>query len=102
MRWGSLLLLMPRSILEVPQLPAALVAALLSSLASQPGDSLLSEVSSTSSPSPLQETVSKLGLRGLFRGTYSRLAQMSVIVVAQLVANDFVRSAVGLGQLGVK
>jgi hypothetical protein len=89
-----------RSTCEAPQVPCAFAAALLSSLASQPGDSLLSESATAAEEETLLESVGRLGPRGLFRGTYSRLTQMTVIVVVQLVANDYIREAVGLGKLG--
>ena len=44
-------------------------------------------------------TAARLGPTGLFVGTQARLAQMLLIVVVQLLANDSIRSAVGLGTM---
>ena len=113
------------------QLSSATLAAVFSSLASQPGDSLLSEVNRASAGGSgdgaaadgadgdaaaaappgkaaaaaeeeegLLATAARLGPEGLFRGTSARLLQMIVIVVVQLLANDAIRSACGLGPMG--
>ena len=47
----------------------------------------------------LLATAARLGPGGLYVGTQARLAQMLLIVVVQLVANDSIRSAVGLGTM---
>ena len=105
---------------------AALAAAFLSSLASQPGDTLLSIVNKTArsscaakpattasgtadavdvvaatstSPSALTiiaEAVNELGLQGLFRGTRERLVHVAVIVVTQLLIYDTIKAALGI------
>ena len=107
------------------QLFCATLAAVVSSLASQPGDALLSDVncrgravggtpggSILSSDATddcvlgdeefgLLEAVRRLGVAGLFRGTQARLVQMLLIVVVQLLVNDSIRAAVGLGTMGI-
>ncbi|GMH52750.1 hypothetical protein TrLO_g8690 [Triparma laevis f. longispina] len=85
---------------QVPQVPAALISAVLSSLASQPGDALLS-YSTRDEGFSVFEGVKDLGLDGLFGGTKARLLQMVVIVSVQLLVNDSIRAALGLGVVGV-
>jgi solute carrier family 25 phosphate transporter 3 len=99
---------------------AALAAAVLFSLASQPGDTLLSIVntkarSSSSSPSSsdsasasasdassinalsiISEAVAELGFKGLFRGTQARLVHVGVIVVSQLLIYDSIKQSLGI------
>lgn len=93
----------------------ALVAALLSSLASQPGDTLLSAVnksarvaavgsaSTVPQKGPLAimgETIDELGIKGLFKGTKARLLHVSVIVVTQLLVYDFIKQLCGVPLTG--
>ena len=99
---------------------AALAAAFLSSIASQPGDTLLSVVnkaarspshspSPSPSPSPtsqrqsevsamtiISEAINELQFRGLFRGTRERLVHVGVIVVTQLLIYDSIKSLMGI------
>lgn len=98
---------------------SALAAAFLSSLASQPGDTLLSIVNKTarSSLAPaaaiaggaakppaapvdawsiIRDAVAELGVAGLFRGTQARLVHVGVIVVTQLLIYDGIKSALGI------
>lgn len=77
----------------IAQLLCATAAAIVSSLASQPGDALLTAASQ-------DKENNKLDLAGLFRGTQARLIQMILIVVIQLLANDAIRESVGLGAIG--
>ncbi|KAG8464750.1 hypothetical protein KFE25_010118 [Diacronema lutheri] len=94
------------------QLGCAVVAAVVASLGSQPGDALLSAVNqraeegfemsdgaSLARPS-LLDVAGELGATGLFRGTGARLLQMLIIVVVQLVANDFFRELSGARSVG--
>ena len=102
---------------------AALVAAVLSSLASQPGDTLLSAVNQSSKKvflegpiggigeeieialkNPLEvmrDTLDEVGFRGLFKGTKARLLHVSFYVVVQFLVYDFVKQLVGLPVTGV-
>ena len=85
---------------------SALFAAFLASLASQPGDTLLSIINkksraatggaaALSSANPLV-LIPEVGLRGLFVGTQARLVHVSIIVVVQLVVYDYVKVLFGL------
>jgi solute carrier family 25 phosphate transporter 3 len=106
------------------QLACASVAAVVASLASQPGDALLSAanqraeelcvnppaagapptsatpLAASSAVSSTLQVVGDLGLEGLFRGTFARLLQVLVIVVVQLVANDSFRELCGVHSVG--
>lgn len=93
---------------------AALVAAVFSSLASQPGDTLLSIVNKSSrialatssggsasqppsnSVAMMKDAAISLGLKGLFKGTKARLLHVGVIVVVQLLIYDSVKAALGI------
>ena len=103
---------------------SALAAAFLSSLASQPGDTLLSIVNKTArrslvaavpaatsvadSAEPvavaapvdawsiIRDAVGELGFKGLFRGTQARLVHVGVIVVTQLLIYDGIKAALGI------
>jgi solute carrier family 25 (mitochondrial phosphate transporter), member 3 len=105
---------------------SALVAAVLSSLASQPGDTLLSAVNQSSKKAFLEgppngseariegidivtlqnpievmrDTIDEVGLKGLFKGTKARLLHVSFYVVVQFLVYDFVKQAVGLPVTG--
>lgn len=100
---------------------SALVAAVLSSLVSQPGDTLLSAVNQSSKKaflqgsvgsdgaeslallSPLEvmrTTIDELGFKGLFKGTKARLLHVSFYVVVQFLVYDFVKLSVGLPVTG--
>ncbi len=84
----------------------AIIAAILSSIASQPGDTLLSIVNKQARTTSSKETVnpinlmvnavSDLGFLGLFKGLKARLIHVSVIVVVQLVVYDNLKMAFGL------
>ena len=90
----------------------ALIAAVLSSLASQPGDTMLSAVNQNSrialsegkpyvgTIAIMKATVKEQGLSGLFKGTVARLYHVSVIVVAQLLVYDFVKELSGIPVTG--
>jgi solute carrier family 25 phosphate transporter 3 len=96
----------------------AVVAAVLSSLASQPGDTLLSAVNKSAKTAaaalgadgaagrpqgPLAvmgATINELGVAGLFKGTKARLVHVTVIVVTQLLVYDFIKSLCGLPATG--
>ena len=97
-------------------LTAALAAAVLSSLASQPGDTLLSivnkkarsssssssssssasDASSVNALSIISAAVAELGPKGLFRGTQARLVHVGVIVVSQLLIYDSIKQSLGI------
>jgi solute carrier family 25 (mitochondrial phosphate transporter), member 3 len=79
----------------------ALAAGVLSSLASQPGDTLLSMVNSQlgdgrSLLSTMMRIVSKLGIKGLFKGTGARIMHVSTVVMVQLVLYDAVKTKLGM------
>ena len=87
----------------------ALVAAILSSLASQPGDSVLSEVNKGSRESRRKQyppdgsilnVVQAMGWSDFFRGTQARLVHMCTIVTIQLVLYDNIKILVGLEPTG--
>eukprot|EP00293_Proteomonas_sulcata_P018750 CAMPEP_0184301150 /NCGR_PEP_ID=MMETSP1049-20130417/11410_1 /TAXON_ID=77928 /ORGANISM="Proteomonas sulcata, Strain CCMP704" /LENGTH=119 /DNA_ID=CAMNT_0026612061 /DNA_START=28 /DNA_END=387 /DNA_ORIENTATION=+ len=81
-----------------------LIAAVASSLASQPGDSLLSEINkggSTFGTSAL-EIMGGMGPTDYFRGTRARLVHMMAIVTTQLVCYDVIKQLVGLSATGAK
>mmetsp|Transcript_58159 Transcript_58159/g.131784 ORF Transcript_58159/g.131784 Transcript_58159/m.131784 type:complete len:331 (-) Transcript_58159:312-1304(-) len=81
-------------------------AAVVSSLLSQPGDTLLSEVNSgresqgEETSAGLLSLAQSLGPAGLMRGTQARLVQMLAIVVTQLLVYDSVKAFVGLPVTG--
>ena len=75
-----------------------LFAAVLSTLASQPGDAILSEVSrgGQGGDASIRGAVSHLGLSGLARGLPARLVQVGVIVTVQLILYDTLKHAFGV------
>ena len=93
------------------QLLSATLAAVVGALASQPGDTLLSQVNDADescavgeegicAPSDLLRLAAGLGVGGLYRGTVARLLHVTSIVVIQLLANDQIRAACGLVEMG--
>jgi solute carrier family 25 (mitochondrial phosphate transporter), member 3 len=99
---------------------AASVAAFLSTLASQPGDTLMTvinksqaaatvagiSVSATASASEniavtMWKTATSLGFRGLYVGTAARLLHISIIVVVQLLVYDYIKELCGLPITGM-
>ncbi len=89
---------------------SACLAGLLASLASQPGDTLLSMVNKAAtrkdisiSPEPsisITDIVSQLGVRGLYKGAKTRLLHVTVIVVVQLLVYDFIKTLCGIPVTG--
>ena len=88
---------------------SALAAGILSSLASQPGDALLSRVNTKSyvssevSSNSLQiiaDSWQELGMKGLFIGTKARLFHVSTIVVSQLLVYDIIKQICGIPASG--
>ncbi|EWM20665.1 mitochondrial phosphate carrier protein [Nannochloropsis gaditana] len=83
---------------------SALITGVFASIASQPGDVILSRVNKTKSHKAVVETmreaVQELGLRGLYKGTRARLLHVGMIVTIQLVIYDFVKQLVGLPATG--
>ena len=94
---------------------AAACAAILSTLASQPGDAILSEVSRGGSSdgedgtkrgrrekeggedqSGIVEVVARLGAGGLVQGLEARLVQVGIIVTVQLILYDSLKHAFGV------
>ena len=87
---------------------AAIVAALIGAVVSQPGDTLLTmlnqrtrtEISIKSWDTEMDpialmaETARDLGIRGLFAGFRARLLHVMTIVVSQLLIYDAVKQAV--------
>ena len=104
---------------------SALVAAFFSTIASQPGDTLLSIVNRESrvqkeeeqygdgvvlsqTPSPktgpltaLTATIQELGLQGLYKGTKARMLHIAVMLVIQLVVYDYIKLALGIAVTGL-
>jgi solute carrier family 25 (mitochondrial phosphate transporter), member 3 len=98
---------------------SASIAAVLSTLASQPGDTLMT-VLNKSNPNKSMNTVivsetakasrttassiinsmasnaKDLGLRGLYSGTKARLLHVAIIVVVQLLVYDYIKQLCGL------
>jgi solute carrier family 25 phosphate transporter 3 len=93
---------------------ASAIAASLSAVASQPGDSLLSRVNSrkktmttggtstgSTGPTPsLFEEAREMGLSGLFSGLPVRFAHCISIVVTQLVVYDAIKQSLGIAAAG--
>lgn len=101
---------------------SSIIAAVLSSLASQPGDTLLSVVNkkarvratvdgATSSISTsgngfsatlgvMKDSITELGVAGLFTGTKARLVHVTVMVVIQLFVYDYVKTLFGIPVTG--
>jgi hypothetical protein len=91
---------------------AAATAALLSTITSQPGDAILSEISrgrggsgeppegpgsgSESESESFVAAVQQLGAAGLVRGLRARLVQVGIIVTVQLVLYDTLKHAFGV------
>ena len=79
---------------------AAASAAVLSTIASQPGDAILSEVSKADEgdegSGSIKRAIDTLGAAGLVRGLRARLVQVGVIVTVQLVLYDTLKHAFGV------
>jgi hypothetical protein len=90
---------------------SALIASVLSSLASQPGDTLLSAVNKSFSKNSdvipaqnalsltldtMRSSIKSLGVRGLFVGAQVRMLHVITIVLTQLVVYDFLKETMGL------
>lgn len=76
---------------------AAASAAVLSTLASQPGDAILSEVSRGGQEERgIASAAASLGAAGLARGLRARLIQVGVIVTVQLILYDSLKHAFGV------
>jgi hypothetical protein len=91
--------------LQLPTLAAAALAAILSTLASQPGDAILSEVSKGgacgeggegSEDRSIGAVVQRLGAAGLARGLQARTVHVGLIVTVQLVLYDTLKHAFGV------
>ena len=91
----------------------AWVAAFFATLASQPGDSLLSAVNKAKKQSISSENgniqaskqslvglAKSLGFSGLYRGLKARLIHVSFIVVIQLTAYDYIKQLCGIPATG--
>jgi hypothetical protein len=105
---------------------AALVAAFFSTIASQPGDTLLSvvnkesrlkvdeggrddamgmDIKGLSQPPPLSiigASIQELGLGGLYRGTRARMLHIAVMLVIQLTTYDYIKCLLGIAVTGTK
>merc|ERR1712176_750454 len=86
---------------------ASMVTAVLSCVASHPGDMLLTEVFKNSSESRKGTTrhatkslVQRYGLAGLFLGIKARIPHVIAIVTPQLVIYDFCKLMLGLPATG--
>ena len=81
--------------------PSAVIAGLVASILSQPGDTLLTLYNSRRAPDGdaasvagmAREIIAASGPAGLFRGWKPRLAHTASIVVVQLAAYDYLKSA---------
>ena len=72
-------------------------AAVLSTLASQPGDAILSEVNAGSGADrSVGGAVKQLGASGLARGLQARLVHVGLIVTVQLILYDNLKHAFGV------
>ena len=72
-------------------------AAVLSTLASQPGDAILSEVNAGSGADrSVGGAVKQLGASGLARGLQARLVHVGLIVTVQLILYDQLKHAFGV------
>ena len=72
-------------------------AAVLSTLASQPGDAILSEVNAGSGEDrSIGGVVKQLGAAGLARGLQARLVHVGLIVTVQLILYDQLKHAFGV------
>lgn len=91
----------------------ALVAAFLATLASQPGDSLLSAVNKAKKSADgstdgkgevpernLLKLAKSLGFSGLYRGLSARMLHVAFIVVIQLTAYDYIKQLCGIPATG--
>ena len=89
--------LLPRGVSTVA---AAATAAVLSTLASQPGDAILSQVNAggggADQDRSLGGIVQRLGATGLARGLQARLVHVGVIVTVQLILYDTLKHAFGV------
>jgi len=96
-------------------LTAACLGAILSCVASQPGDTLLSRVNQSARPkasvgeekvsavnpiSIMLSTAKELGPVGLFRGIKARLLHSTTIVVSQLLIYDQIKASLGIAAAG--
>ena len=81
----------------VSTLAAAATAAVLSTLASQPGDAILSEVNAGSGADrSVGRALEQLGASGLARGLRARLVHVGLIVTVQLILYDKLKHAFGV------
>ena len=81
----------------VSTLAAAATAAVLSTLASQPGDAILSEVNAGSGADrSVGRALEQLGASGLARGLRARLVHVGLIVTVQLILYDQLKHAFGV------
>lgn len=95
----------------------AFAAAVLSSLASQPGDTLLSTINKSTRMTALtggssaaavrfspvgriQNAFKELGWRGLYKGTKARMVHLVLIVVVQSLAYDYIKQLCGIPVTG--
>ena len=84
-------------------LAAATVAAVLSCVASQPGDVLLTATykDSEHTHGAVGEVWESGGVRALFAGIKARLLHVISTVTVQLVAYDLLKRALGMGATGL-
>jgi solute carrier family 25 (mitochondrial phosphate transporter), member 3 len=84
---------------------AAFLGALLSCVASQPGDTILSRVNQSaqgdgSALEVISKTIRELGIIKLFSGLEARLLHSVVIVVSQLLIYDSIKTFFGIAAAG--
>jgi solute carrier family 25 phosphate transporter 3 len=83
---------------------SALIAAVLGTLASQPGDVILSAVNSNTTGGSMStlivQAAKQLGVSGMFRGIQARLVHVASIVVIQLLVYDYVKQLCGIPATG--
>ena len=83
---------------------SAFIASILSSISSQPGDTLLSLVNAHEGKKKTRDFAAgvhkKYGLRGFFIGMKARFLHVGIIVTSQLLIYDFVKRLCGVAATG--
>lgn len=100
---NSNLTISPKTKILIPFL-SAFIASVLSSITSQPGDTLLSLVNAHEGKKKTREfakgVYNKHGIRGFFIGMKSRFLHVGLIVTSQLLIYDFVKRLCGIAATG--
>ncbi len=84
---------------------SAMIASVISSISSQPGDMLLSVMNAHKGKSTTRDYIKSImeesGIGGFFVGTQERLVHVGMIVTVQLLIYDFVKRVVGISATGL-